>query len=258
MTPERVLEVRELSKHFDGLKAVDDVTFDLQRGELVGLIGPNGAGKTTLFNLIAGALPPTSGEVRFKGQRISGKPTRVIASLGVARTYQNLRIFPDITVYDNTSVGAAGRVGVSLLGTLIPWLGRARDQRIADVTHAALERLNLAEAAHLPAGNLAYGQKKLLEIARALTLEPQLLLLDEPAAGLNPIETSALATLVRQLCDEGITILLVEHDMPMVMRICDRIVVVDSGRKIADGVPAAIRADPAVRAAYLGDEEAAA
>jgi len=152
------------------------------------------------------------------------------------------------------SAGAIGRIGTSLLGALVPPLGRRRDEAIAEATLAALDRFDLAAFADQPAGNLAYGQKKLLEIARALSLQPTLLLLDEPAAGLNDAETSELSGRLRRLRDDGLTILLVEHDMPMVMRICDRIVVLESGRKIAEGVPAAIRADAAVRAAYLGDE----
>ncbi len=249
-----LLQVRGVAKHFQGLRAVDDVSFDVARGELVGLIGPNGAGKTTLFNCIAGAIARTSGDVQFQGRSIAGLDPGRIARLGIARTYQNLRIFPDITVFDNVSAGAIGHVGVSLLGTLVPHLGRKRDDAIAETALAALERFDLLAFADQPAGNLSYGQKKHLEIARALALQPTLLLLDEPAAGLNDTETGELANRLRALRDAGLTILLVEHDMPMVMRICDRIVVLDSGRKIADGVPASIRADAAVRAAYLGDE----
>ena len=254
MTAAPLLRVEGLSKHFQGLRAVDDVSFDVAAGELVGLIGPNGAGKSTLFNCVAGAIPRTAGRVAFGGRPIEGLDPARIARLGIARTYQNLRVFADITVFDNVSAGAIGRHGTSLLGTLVPALGRRRDEAIARGTLAALERFGLAEHADAPAGNLAYGQKKLLEIARALALEPTLLLLDEPAAGLNDTETAELATRLRALRDGGLTILLVEHDMPMVMRICDRIVVLDSGRKIAEGAPAAIRADAAVRAAYLGDE----
>ena len=251
---EALLRVDGLAKHFQGLRAVDDVSFDVGRGELVGLIGPNGAGKSTLFNCIAGAIPRTAGKVAFDGRQIAGFDPSRIARLGIARTYQNLRIFPDITVFDNVSAGAIGRLGTSLFGTLIPRLGRRRDEAIATATLQALERFDLLDYADQPAGNLAYGQKKHLEIARALSLRPTLLLLDEPAAGLNDTETIELANRLRALRDGGLTILLVEHDMPMVMRICDRIVVLDSGRKIAEGMPAAIRADAAVRAAYLGDE----
>lgn len=248
-----LLEVEHLCCYFQGLRAVDGVSFTVDRCELLGLIGPNGAGKTTLFNMIAGVLPPTAGRIRFHDQDITGLPPNRIAKRGIARTYQNLRVFPDVTVFDNVSVGAIGRFGLSLWGSLLPGLERRRSEHIADATVGALERLGLIDQADELAGNLSYGQKKLLEIARALTLAPKLLLLDEPAAGLNPSETEALSSLVRTLADEGLTILLVEHDMPMVMRVCDRIVVLDSGQKIADGVPRAIRSDSAVRAAYLGD-----
>jgi branched-chain amino acid transport system ATP-binding protein len=254
MTAPPMLQVERLSKHFQGLRAVDDVSFEIAAGELVGLIGPNGAGKTTLFNCVAGALRPTSGMVRFGGGTITGMDPARIARLGVARTYQNLRIFPDITVFDNVSAGAIGRLGVSVAGALLPWIARRRDDAIAEATLAALERFGLLRVADLPAGNLAYGQKKLLEIARALALAPKLLLLDEPAAGLNISETAELADRIGQLRAEGLTVLLVEHDMPMVMRVCERIVVLDSGAKIADAAPADVRSDPAVRSAYLGED----
>ena len=251
---EPLLRVEGLSKHFEGLRAVDEVSFEVGRGELVGLIGPNGAGKSTLFNCVAGAIPRARVASTSRVVRSPGLDPGRIARLGIARTYQNLRIFPDITVFDNVSAGAIGRHGTSLFGTLIPALGRRRDGAIAGETLAALERFDLLDSADQPAGNLAYGQKKHLEIARALALRPTLLLLDEPAAGLNDSETTELARRLRVLRDGGLTILLVEHDMPMVMRICDRIVVLESGRKIAEGTPASIRADAAVRAAYLGDE----
>ncbi|MDZ4729663.1 MAG: ABC transporter ATP-binding protein [Xanthomonadales bacterium] len=247
-----LLDVVELVKQFAGLRAVDDVSFTVARGELVGLIGPNGAGKTTLFNCIAGALRPTSGRVHLLGRDITGLDPVDIARLGLARTYQNLRVFSDITVFDNVSVGAVGCHGVSLTATLLPWLSRARDERIAEATLEALRRFDLLDQADQPAGNLAYGEKKLLEIARACALEPQLLLLDEPAAGLNEGETADLCERLLALRAGGLTILLVEHDMPMVMRLCDRIVVLETGQKIADDTPAAVRADPAVQAAYLG------
>ncbi len=253
--PPMLLEVDGLSKHFAGLRAVDDVSFRVAPGELLGLIGPNGAGKTTLFNCIAGALAPTAGRVAFDGHPIAGvDPTR-IARVGLARTYQNLRVFPDITVFDNISAGAIGRLGTSLWDTLLPWRGRHRDEAIAAATLEALAAFDLLAYADLPAGNLSYGQKKSLEIARALSLHPKLLMLDEPAAGLNHTETAELAERIVALRARGLTIVLVEHDMPMVMRICDRIIVLDSGRLIGDGTPAAIRQDPQVRAAYLGNDE---
>jgi branched-chain amino acid transport system ATP-binding protein len=253
MSAAAMLEIEGLRKHFQGMRAVDDVSFAVKPGELVGLIGPNGAGKTTLFNCVAGALPPTAGNIRFEGRRISGLDPARIARLGIARTYQNLRVFPDVTVFDNVSVGAIGRVGVSIFDPFLPGPGRRRQEAIAETSLDALQRMRLLDMADQPAGNLAYGQKKLLEIARALALKPKLLLLDEPAAGLNATETGELAERIQTLRAEGITILLVEHDMPMVMRVCSRIVVLEAGRKIADADPAGVRADPAVRAAYLGD-----
>ena len=251
---ERLLSIEGLHRNFAGLRAVDDFSCAISRGELLGLIGPNGAGKTTVFNMMAGVLPPTSGRISFEGRDITGMRPDRIARLGIGRTYQNLRVFPDITVFDNVSIGAIGRFGTSMIGTLLPFSERRRDARIAHATVEALERVGLFERADEPAGNLPYGQKKLLEIARALALAPKLLLLDEPAAGLNIGETETLSELVRGLGDEGLTVILVEHDMPMVMRVCDRIVVLDSGKKIADASPGEVRADQAVRAAYLGDD----
>ena len=251
---ERLLSIEGLHRNFAGLRAVDDFSCSVSRGELLGLIGPNGAGKTTVFNMMAGVLPPTSGCIRFEGRDITGMRPDRIARLGIGRTYQNLRVFPDITVFDNVSIGAIGRFGTSMIGTLLPFSERRRDARIAHATVEALERVGLFERADQPAGNLPYGQKKLLEIARALALAPKLLLLDEPAAGLNIGETEGLSELVRGLGDEGLTVILVEHDMPMVMRVCHRIVVLDSGKKIADASPSEVRADQAVRAAYLGDD----
>jgi len=249
-----ILIADAIDVRFGDFQALSGFSLSVQPGTIHALIGPNGAGKTTLFNCVAGAIARTSGDVEFQGRSIAGLDPGRIARLGIARTYQNLRIFPDITVFDNVSAGAIGRLGISLFGTLIPGVGRKRDEAIADAALAALERFDLLSFADQPAGNLAYGQKKHLEIARALALQPTLLLLDEPAAGLNDTETGELASRLRALRDAGLTILLVEHDMPMVMRICDRIIVLDSGRKIAEGAPAAIRADTAVRAAYLGDE----
>jgi len=249
-----LLQVRGLCKSFAGLRAVDDVSFDVAPGELLGLIGPNGAGKTTLFNCVAGALVPTAGSISFDGHAIAGLDPARIARVGIARTYQNLRVFPDITVFDNVSAGAIGRLGTSLWDTLLPLRGRRRDEAIAEATLQALAAFDLLPHADQPAGNLAYGQKKNLEMARALALQPRLLMLDEPAAGLNNTETAELAERIVELRRNGLTIVLVEHDMPMVMRICDRIIVLDSGRLIGDGTPAAIREDSQVRTAYLGEE----
>jgi branched-chain amino acid transport system ATP-binding protein len=248
------LEVETVSRYFGGLRAVDDVSFTVAETELVGVIGPNGAGKTTLFNVVSGAIPPTRGTVRFEGRTLTGLKTHAIAKRGVARTFQNLRVFPDITVFDNVSVGAIGHYGHSPWRALLPGLGRDDGRRITELTWQILERTRLADQAGELAGNLPYGQRKYLEIARALALKPKLLLLDEPAAGLNSTETVELAGFIRALRDEGLTILVVEHDMGLVMGVSDRVVVLDSGRKIADAAPEVVRRDPAVLAAYLGTE----
>jgi branched-chain amino acid transport system ATP-binding protein len=247
------VEIDAVTRRFGGLIAVDAVSGRIDQGELVGLIGPNGAGKTTLFNVMTGFTPPSSGAVRFRGATISGLAPFRVARLGIGRTFQNLRIFPNMTVFDNVSVGAVGAQGHKLTEAL--WRGpggRARAAAIAEATWAALERTGLAPQANELAANLSYGRRKYLEIARALATGPSLLVLDEPAAGLNDSETSELARFIQRLNEDGITVLLVEHDMALVMSICRRVMVLASGRKIADAAPDIIRADPAVIEAYLG------
>jgi branched-chain amino acid transport system ATP-binding protein len=248
-----LLDIAGVSRRFGGLTAVDDVSATVAKGELVGLIGPNGAGKTTLFNLISGFTPPSSGRITFKGERIDGMKPFDVARRGMGRTFQNLRIFPNMSVFDNVSVGAVGALGAGLGATLFG--GRARAAAVSERTHEALDAVGLTADAEELAANISYGKRKYLEIARALAMKPDLLILDEPAAGLNDSETKGLARFIRSLHAQGVTIILVEHDMSLVMAVCGRVVVLASGRKIADAPPAAVKADPAVLEAYLGVDE---
>jgi branched-chain amino acid transport system ATP-binding protein len=252
--PARLLEVRGLSKSFRGLKALEDYSLDLQPLTIHGVIGPNGAGKTTLFHLLSGFLRPSSGTVRFDGEDITGSPAYRVARLGIGRTFQNIRLFGDLSVLDNVLVSIQRRERPSLMGTLLSTPSfRRRETELRLAAVELLERFGLSGARDRPARSLAYGDQRRLEIARAVGLQPRILLLDEPNAGMNPIETRELLGLIRRLRDElAITVVLVAHDIPLVMGLCDRIQVLNYGRLIAEGDPASVRTNPDVIAAYLG------
>ncbi len=246
-----LLEVDRITRRFGGLVAVNEVSFTLASGEILGLIGPNGAGKSTLFNLITGLLRPNAGRIRLLGRDITGAPIRRIAGLGLARTFQHVKLRPGMSALENTMLGAHKRGRASMLAAFLR-LDRTEEARLRAEAMRQLRRVGLGEAPHAQAGSLALGQQRILEVARALAADPLLVILDEPAAGLRRPEKQALADLLRQLRAEGVTILLVEHDMDFVMSLVDRIVVMDFGTRLAEGLPADIRANPAVQEAYLG------
>ncbi|MBD1317995.1 ABC transporter ATP-binding protein [Gordonia hankookensis] len=259
-TGETLLEVNGLTVEFGGLAALDDVTFDIKRGEILGLIGPNGAGKTTCFNAITGVYRPTRGTVTFDGAPLGKIKQHKITRRGIARTFQNVRLWGEMTALENVCVGTDARHKTSVFGGIFRTPRHYREERDAvDRGMALLEFVGIGPRAAEKASNLPYGDQRRLEIARAMATEPKLLCLDEPAAGFNPSEKTALMGLIQKIRDDGYTVLLIEHDMRLVMGVTDRIVVLEFGRKIADGSPREVRDNPAVVAAYLGvpDDESA-
>jgi branched-chain amino acid transport system ATP-binding protein len=247
------LSLKNVSKSFGGLVAVDDVSFDVAERGVTAIIGPNGAGKTTLFSLISGFLRPSLGKVVFQGEDITGLAPQLVAKRGVVRTFQLVKLFEDLSVLDNVKVGRHLHASGGLVAALLrPPAARREEREVEAKARELLAFVGLAAQAEAPATSLGYGQQRLLEMARALAAEPRMLLLDEPAAGLDAAESAALSRLIRSVAEGGTTVLLIEHDMTLVMNTADHVIVVDFGRKIAEGPPEAVRRDPAVIAAYLG------
>ena len=251
-----MLEVSGITQIFGGVTALEDVSFSIRKGDITGVIGPNGAGKTTLFNIITGIYAQTAGRVMLNDMDVSGLPPEKLARLGLVRTFQNIELFGGMTVLENVMVGLHTRSSCGLLACSLrmPW-SRREEARIRSGALRWLEFTGITDLAGVTAANLPFGKGRMLEIARALAVEPGIILMDEPAAGLNSQETLGLAQLIRRIRDLGITVVLVEHDMELVMDICDRIVVLNLGRKLAEGTPCEIQENHEVIAAYLGDDD---
>ena len=249
-----MLEVKALTQRFGGITALEDISFSIAKGDITGVIGPNGAGKTTLFNIITGLYTQTAGSVALNGSDISRLPAERLAAKGLVRTFQNIELFGNMTVLENVMLGLHTRSRSGILACMgkMPW-HLAEEKRIRAEAWQWLEFCGIADLADQTAANLPFGKGRLLEIARALAVRPTIMLMDEPAAGLNNRETHELAVLIRKIRESGVTIVLVEHDMELVMDICDRIIVLNLGRKLAEGTPREIQENPAVIAAYLGE-----